>query len=349
MFEELAKMGHEQIMFCQDLSADYRSIIAVHSTALGTAVGGTRFWNYASEEEALIDALRLSRGMSYKCAMAGLPLGGGKSVIIGDNRREDRESLFRAHGRFIDRLGGRYIAGEDVGTSPRDMDFISMETRYVAGTTELSGDPSPNTARGVFRAIQASARERWGIDDLSGRTVAVQGCGNVGYNLVRELNKAGAKIIIADIDNDRASRAADEFSASAVDTESIYQVEADIFAPCALGGIINDQTIPHFKFEIIAGAANNQLLEERHGDELKARGILYAPDYVANAGGVIGGCVDVLSWSREQVQEKIEAIYETILRVFDMAKTENISTGRAANRIAEERMRNGSSKSYQTS
>lgn len=341
MFEELAKMGHEQVIFCQDASADYRSIIAIHSTALGPAAGGTRFWNYATEDEALIDALRLSRGMSYKCAMAGLPLGGGKSVIIGDNRREDREALFRAHGRFIDRLSGCYIAGEDVGTSPRDMDYISMETRHVAGTTNKSGDPSPNTARGVFRAIQASARERWGTDDLSDRTVAVQGCGNVGYNLVRELHRTGAKILVADVDNSRAFRAADEFFARAVDTETIYQVEADIFAPCALGGVINDQTIPDFKFEIIAGAANNQLLEERHGDQLKERGILYAPDYVANAGGVIGGCVDVQGWSGEQVQEKIEAIYDTMLRVFDMAKAENISTGRAANLIAEERMKKG--------
>lgn len=341
MFIEMATMGHEQVVFCHDSSIDYRSIIALHSTALGPAAGGTRFWNYATEEEALIDVLRLSRGMSYKCAMAGLPTGGGKSVIIGDNRRKDREALFRAHGRFIETLGGRYIAGEDVGTSPRDMDYISMETRHVAGTTNKSGDPSPNTARGVFRAIQASARERWSTDNLSGRTVAVQGCGNVGYNLVRELHNAGASLIVTDVDIDRANRAASEFGAKTVDIDSIYCVEAEIFAPCALGGVINDKTIAQFNFEIIAGAANNQLLEDRHGDQLKERSILYAPDYVANAGGVIGGCIDVLGWSQQKVDEKIDAIYDTILEVFAIAKRDEISTGRVADRLAEDRMKNG--------
>lgn len=341
MFKEMIEMGHEQVVFCQDSPAGYKSIIAVHSTRLGPAVGGTRFWNYASEEEALTDVLRLSRGMSYKCAMAGLPLGGGKAVIFGDNRREDRESLFRAHGRFIDRLNGCYIAGEDVGTSPRDMDYIALETRHVAGLTAKSGDPSPNTAYGGFRAIQASAHERWGTDDLSGRTVAVQGCGNVGYNLLKELHRAGARLIVADVDSERTKRAASEFDAQVVDTDAIYSVDAEIFAPCALGGVVNDQTIPLFRFEIIAGAANNQLLEERHGDVLVERGILYAPDYVANAGGVIGGTVEVLGWSKEQAREKLHAIYDTMLSVFDVAKAEGISTGRAANRIAEERMQSG--------
>ncbi|HEY7543503.1 MAG TPA: Glu/Leu/Phe/Val dehydrogenase [Blastocatellia bacterium] len=338
MFDKLAAMGHEQVMFCRDPAANYRSIIAIHSTALGPAVGGTRLWNYSSDEEALIDALRLSRGMSYKTAMAGLPFGGGKSVILGDNNRTDRERLFRAHGRFIESLGGRYIAGEDVGTSPADLEYARQETRHVAGLVGRSGDPSPNTARGVFRAIQASARHRWGRDDIEGKTVAVQGCGNVGYNLLRELRRAGANLIVTDIDPARVGRAVAEFSATAVESEAIHKVEADIFAPCALGGIINDETIPHLKAEIIAGAANNQLLEDRHGDALKEMGILYAPDYVANAGGVIGGSVELLDWSREEARERIDAIYDTMLGIFLKAESENISTSAAADRAAEERM-----------
>src|SRR5881227_2965662 len=273
-------MGHEQLVVCNDTSAGYRGIIAIHSTTLGPALGGTRFWSYASDDDAIVDALRLARGMTYKNAVAGLNLGGGKTVIIGDNKTADREMIFRAHGRFVESLRGRYITAEDVGTSTDDMDFLHRETDYVAGLAGRSGDPSPVTAHGVFRAIQASAKERWGSDDLSTKTVSLQGCGHVGYYLSKELHEAGAKLIVTDIDAERVKRVVNEFGARPVGTDEIYAVHADIFAPCALGAIINDKTIPQLKCEIVAGAANNVLLEEKHGDALEKKGILYAPDYV---------------------------------------------------------------------
>src|SRR5687767_14347531 len=283
MFEMMSELGHEQLVACYDRASGYRGIIAIHDTTLGPALGGTRFWHYATDEDAIVDALRLSRGMTYKNAVAGLNLGGGKAVIIGDNRTTRREMIFRAHGRFVESLGGRYITAEDVGTSTADMDFVHMETAYVAGLENKSGDPSPVTARGVFRAIQASARMRWGSESVSGKTVIVQGLGNVGHFLCRELQAAGAKLIVTDIDPARVERAVSEFSAKPVDPSAIYSQQGDIFAPCALGGIINDDTLPQLKVEIVAGGANNQLLEQRHGDELEGKGILYAPDYVANA------------------------------------------------------------------
>src|SRR5919201_5418214 len=274
IFETIASMGHEQLVLCQDAAAGYRGIIAIHSTVLGPALGGTRFWSYASDDEAIVDALRLARGMTYKNAVAGLNLGGGKSVIIGDNKTTSRELLFRAHGRFVESLGGRYITAEDVGTSTADMDFVHMETDYVTGLAGRSGDPSPVTAHGVFRAIQAAAKERWDSDDVSTRTIALQGCGHVGYYLAKELHEAGAKLVVTDIDTERVKRVVKEFGATAVEPDEIYGVKAEIFAPCALGAIINDKTIPQLQVEIVAGAANNQLLEERHGEDLEERDIL---------------------------------------------------------------------------
>ncbi|HEX4683870.1 MAG TPA: Glu/Leu/Phe/Val dehydrogenase, partial [Gemmatimonadaceae bacterium] len=297
IFDTIADMGHEQLVLCQDAASGYRGIIAVHSTVLGPALGGTRFWSYASDEDAIVDALRLARGMTYKNAVAGLNLGGGKSVIIGDNKTADREMIFRAHGRFVESLGGRYITAEDVGTSTADMDYVHMETDYVSGLAGRSGDPSPVTAHGVFRAIQASAKEHWGGDHLTNRTISIQGCGHVGYYLAKELHEAGAKLIVTDIDGERVKRVVNEFGARGVGAEEIYGAESDIFAPCALGAIVNDKTIPQLKVEIVAGAANNQLLEERHGDELERRGIMYAPDYVANAGGVINVYSELAGWS----------------------------------------------------
>ena len=338
LFDTIASMGHEQLVLCQDSASCYRGIIAVHSTVLGPALGGTRFWHYATDEEAIVDALRLARGMTYKNAVAGLNLGGGKSVIIGDNKTTDREMLFRAHGRFVESLGGRYITAEDVGTSTADMDYVHMETNYVTGLAGRSGDPSPVTAHGVFRAIQASANERWGADDLSTRTVAVQGCGHVGYYLSKELHEAGAKLVVTDIDAERVKRVVNEFGARAVALDDIYGVQADIFAPCALGAIVNDQTIPRLKVEIVAGAANNQLLEERHGDELERRGILYAPDYVANAGGVINVYSELAGWTSARAFRKADEIYETVRRVFAIAKTEQIPNYLAADRLAEQRI-----------
>src|SRR5918996_723433 len=235
IIEKLTNTGHETVLIARDRDIGYHGIIAVHSTALGPAVGGTRFWNYETEDEALTDALRLSRGMTYKTALPGLPLGGGKSIIIGDNQTKNREALFRAHGRFIETLRGRYITAEDVGSNPADMDFVRLETSHVAGLLSGSGDPSPYTARGVFRAIQASAKYRWNTDDLSGKTVAVQGCGNVGYHLAKLLHVAGAKLIVTDVHAKSVSRVANELDVETVQPEEIYSVRADIFAPCALG------------------------------------------------------------------------------------------------------------------
>ena len=338
IFDTLAEMGHEEVVVASDPSCGYRGIIAVHSTALGPALGGTRFWQYDSDEAAITDALRLSRGMTYKNAVAGLDLGGGKSVIIGDNRTQNREAIFRAHGRFVESLGGRYITAEDVGTGTADMDYVHMETEHVAGLKHKSGDPSPVTAHGVFRAIQASARNRWGSDDLHGKVVAIQGCGNVGRNLARELHEAGAKLIVSDIDPARTERVAKETGATIVQGDEIYSVQADIFAPCALGGIINDETLPKLKVEVIAGGANNQLLEERHGDELEEKGLQYAPDYVANAGGVINVFGEVAGWDAERALRKADDIYDTVLQVFEIAKTEGIPSYEAADRLAERRL-----------
>ena len=338
LFDTIAEMGHEQLVICNDNSAGYRGIVAIHSTTLGPALGGTRFWQYATDEEAIVDALRLARGMTYKNAVAGLNLGGGKSVIIGDNRTTDREMIFRAHGRFVESLGGRYITAEDVGTSTADMDFVHMETKNVSGLAGRSGDPSPVTAHGVFRAIQASAKERWGSDDLSTRTVSVQGCGHVGYYLAKELHEAGAKLVVTDIDQERVKHVATEFGARAVAPDDLYGVQADIFAPCALGGIINDKTIPLLKVEIVCGAANNVLLEERHGDMLVQKQILYTPDYVANAGGVINVYSELAGWSSARAFRKADEIYDTVLRVFQIARTDSVPTYVAADRLAEQRI-----------
>lgn len=338
LFETLAAMGHEEIVMCSDPSCGYKGILAVHSTKLGPALGGTRFWQYATDEDAITDALRLSRGMTYKNAVAGLQLGGGKSIIIGDNKTKDRERIFRAHGRFVETLGGRYITAEDVGTSTKDMDYVHMETGHVAGLAGKSGDPSPVTAHGVFRAVQASANRKWGSDSLEGKTVAIQGCGNVGRYLAKELHDAGAKLIVSDIDPSKTKRVVEMTGAKCVEGDAIFTADADIFSPCALGGIINDHTIPKLKVQIVAGGANNQLLEERHGDALAARGILYAPDYVANAGGVINVFGEVAGWDAQRALDKADDIYDTVLRVFDIAESQKIPTYEAADRLAEQRL-----------
>jgi leucine dehydrogenase len=337
-FDTVAEMGHEQLVLCSDPKAGYRGIIAIHDTTLGPALGGTRFWTYDSDEAAITDALRLARGMTYKNAVAGLNLGGGKSVIVGDPKTTRRELIFRAHGRFVDSLGGRYVTAEDVGTSPSDMDFVRMETDYVAGLAEKSGDPSPVTAHGVFRAIEASAKHCWGSDSLSGKVVALQGCGHVGYYLAKELRHAGATLVVTDIDGEKMKRVVGETGAKTVAPDDIYGVSADIFAPCALGAIINDTTIPKLKAKIVCGGANNQLLEPRHGDELEKRDIVYTPDYVANAGGVINVYSELAGWTSEKALAKAHQIYDTVLGVFEIAKAERIPTYKAADRLAEKRL-----------
>lgn len=337
-FEMMREHGHEQLVLCSEPSAGYKGIIAIHNTTLGPALGGTRFWNYATEEEAIIDALRLARGMTYKAAVAGLNLGGGKSVIIGDPKMARREMIFRAHGRFVDTLKGRYITAEDVGTSVEDMDFVQMETSHVAGIAGRSGDPSPVTAYGTYRGIKACAKEKYGNDSLNGLTIAVQGTGHVGFYLCEYLAHEGAKLTVTDIDEARVQAVVKEFGATPARPEEIYAVDAQIFAPCALGAIVNDKTLEQFKFEIIAGAANNQLAEERHGDALEKRGILYAPDYVINAGGVINVYGELQGWTNERSQRKAGEIYDTLLQVFELAKKEGLPTYEAADRLAERRI-----------
>ena len=335
---ELKIDGYEHVASCVD--GDYRGLIAIHSTKLGPAVGGTRFWKYESDEAAIKDLLRLARGMTYKNALAGIPFGGGKSIVLRPEATIDREQIFRAHGRFVESFGGRYITAEDVGTNPDDMAIVRRETKHVAGLYGLSGDPSPFTARGVFCAVQAAAKHRWGSEWLAGKTVALQGCGNVGYHLASYLHKAGARLIVSDVDPSKVDRLVKEFGGVVVAPDEIYGSDADIFAPCALGGIINDDTIPQFKVEIIAGGANNQLLEERHGDELERREILYAPDYAANAGGIINGCRELLGWEASQSAAKVDEIYETVLDIFRTAEAEGIPTYKAADHLAETRLQN---------
>ena len=326
---------HEEVLLCSDPTSGYLGVLAIHSTVLGPAVGGTRLWPYASVEEAVADALRLSRGMTYKAAMARLPLGGGKSVILSRSPRQGRKELFRAHGRLVESLGGRYITAEDVGTGPRDMQVVRTQTRHVAGLQGVVDDPAPFTARGVLRAMQAAAMLRWSSDDLRGKTVAVQGYGRVGSQLVRELRDVGAVPIVTDLDPRRVRRAVREHEAEVVSSDGIYDVEADILAPCALGAVLDFETVARLRVEIVVGAANNQLRDADAGAHLADRGILYVPDYLANAGGVISGCSGILGWSRLEVSARIDSIYETTLKVLRRAAEEALRPEVVADRIAE--------------
>ncbi len=338
IFDLLAEHGHEQVVFCHEPAAGYRGIIAIHDSTLGPALGGTRFWSYDSDVEALVDVLRLSRGMTYKAALAGLNLGGGKAVIIGDPATTRREMIFRAHGRFVDSLHGRYITAEDVGTSVEDMDYVQMETEFVTGVADRSGDPSPVTAYGVYRGIKAAAKEMFGDDDLADRSIAVQGLGHVGYYLCEDLAAEGARLIVTDINSAKVDRIAEEFGAETVAPDDIYTVDAEIFAPCALGAVVNDDTLEDFHFQVVAGAANNVLAEPRHGEELHSRGILYAPDYVINAGGLINVYGELNHWSSDRGKRKAGEIYETLLQLFEIAREEGVPTNVAADQLAERRI-----------
>jgi leucine dehydrogenase len=338
VFKTMTELDHEQLVFCHEPSVGYRGLIAIHNTALGPALGGTRYWEYQTEAEAVTDALRLARGMTYKAAVAGLGLGGGKSVILRDPKVTDREAVFRAHGRFVESLKGRYITAEDVGTSPADMDYIHLETRHVVGLQGKSGDPSPVTAMGVYQGMKAAAGWKFGSEDLGGRTVAVQGCGHVGYYLCKYLAEEGAKLVVTDIAKDKVDQVVAEFHAKPVSPDAIYGIEADIFAPCALGAVVSDATLARFKVQVIAGGANNVLAEPRHGDELEQRGILYAPDYVINAGGLINVNSELMNWPADRALRKAAEIHDTMLRVFELAKSERLPTYRAADRLAERRL-----------
>ncbi|MGM0846097.1 MAG: branched-chain amino acid dehydrogenase [Bacillota bacterium] len=349
IFTYMEKYDYEQLLFCQDENSGLKAIIGIHDTTLGPALGGTRMWTYDSEEAAIEDALRLAKGMTYKNAAAGLNLGGGKTVIIGDPRKDKNEEMFRAFGRFIQGLNGRYITAEDVGTTVADMDLIHEETDYVTGISPAfgsSGNPSPVTAYGVYRGMKAAAKEAFGTDSLEGKTIAVQGVGNVAFTLCRHLHEEGAKLIVTDINKEAVQRAVEEFGAKAVDINEIYSVDCDIFAPCALGAVVNDETIPQIKAKVIAGAANNQLKDTAHGDTIHEMGIVYAPDYVINAGGVINVADELYGYNRERAMKKVEQVYNNVERVIEIAKRDKIPTYLAADRMAEERIeRNRKSRS----
>lgn len=333
--EALDELGHEEVVVRQDPASGYRAIIALHSTALGPATGGTRLWSYDSFDDALLDALRLSRGMTYKNAIAGLALGGGKAVILAPPEPFDREQIFLAHGRAVQSLGGRFITAEDVGTSPADFEIAARETTWVAGIDGRGGDPTPWTARGVMAGIVAAAEFRWGSSDLGERVIALQGCGNVGSALAQLLAAAGGRLVVADRDAHRAEQVAEELGGSVVAPEAIYDVKADIFAPCALGAILDDDTIARLNVEIVAGAANNQLAHDRHAEALVARDIVYAPDFVINAGGVISGSVALLNATHDDMIQRVDGIYDTTRDVLDHAARERITTLHAAERRAE--------------
>lgn len=337
----MEKYDYEQLVFCQDKASGLKAIIAIHDTTLGPALGGSRMWTYASEEQAIEDALRLARGMTYKNAAAGLNLGGGKTVIIGDPFKDKNEEMFRALGRFIQGLNGRYITAEDVGTTVTDMDLIHEETDFVTGispTFGSSGNPSPVTAYGVYLGMKAAAKEAFGSDSLEGRTVSVQGLGNVAYTLCEYLYKDGAKLVVTDINKNAVQRVVNDFGAIAVDPEDIYKQDVDIFSPCALGAIINDDTIPQLKAKVIAGSANNQLKDSSHGQIIHELGIVYAPDYVINAGGVINVADELYGYNRERAMKRVETIYDSIAKIFEISKRDSIPTYLAANRLAEERI-----------
>lgn len=339
---------HEQVSFFNCSATGLKAIIAVHNTNLGPALGGCRMWAYEDDEKALRDVLRLSRGMTYKAAITGLPLGGGKSVIIGDAKKVKTPEMMRAMGRAVEAMGGRYIVAEDVGTTVDDMNQINVNTKSVVGVSHDghgSGDPSPTTAYGVYVGLKAAVKHRLQKEDLRGLTVSVQGLGNVGYNLCRLLHKDGAKLHVTDVQADKIDMAIKEFGATAVALNDIYDVDSDVFAPCALGAILNDDSIKRIKGKVVAGAANNQLAEARHGDMLRDLKILYAPDYVINAGGLINVYYEYATRSginadRATIMAHVDKIAETSEMIFKRADQEGISTAVAADRLAEQRFKN---------
>ncbi len=340
LFETMAGKGHEQVIFCNNTDVGLKAIIAIHDTTLGPALGGLRMWPYETEQDALNDVLRLSRGMTYKAAVSGLNLGGGKAVIIGDPRKDKTEALFRAFGKFIDSLNGRYITAEDVGIDVNDMEFLFQETNNVVGVHTVhggSGDPSPFTAFGTTQGIRAALQRVFGDDDIGKYSFAVQGAGHVGHHLVRLLREEGAKVFVTDINEESVAEAV-EMGAEAVGLDDIYDCDVDVFSPCALGAVINENTIPRLKCKIIAGAANNQLANDEAGIEVQERGILYAPDYAVNAGGLMNVSIEFEGYSKERALRMTRTIYYNLKRIFEIAERDGIPTYRASNRMAEERI-----------
>lgn len=343
LFGTVAQMGHEQVVFCYDEATGLKSIIAIHNTTLGPALGGTRMWNYTSEQEALTDVLRLSRGMTFKASISGLNLGGGKAVIIGDAKTMKTEAFMRRFGKFVNSLSGKYITAEDVNMKTADMEFISMETKHVTGLPESmggGGDPSPVTAYGTFVGMKAAAKKVYGNDSLANKKVVVQGVGQVGMNLVEHLVKENAQVYITDISDEKVKALAQKFGVKAVAMDAVYDLDVDIYAPCALGATLNDNTIPRLKCSIVAGAANNQLKDEvKHGYMLIDRGITYAPDFLINAGGLINVYNEYLgNYNRARVFEQAEGIYTTCLNIINYAEKEKINTQEAAIKLAEKRI-----------
>jgi len=342
VFGQLSFDNHEQVVFCNDKDTGLKAIIGIHNTVLGPALGGTRMWNYANEWEALNDVLRLSRGMSFKSSISGLNLGGGKAVIIGDAKSQKTPELMRKFGEYVNSLSGKYITAEDVGMETKDMDTVREVTQYVTGISEEkggSGNPSPITAYGVFMGLKAATKYRFGSDNLEGKKVLVQGIGHVGEVLVQHLTESGALVTIADINEDRLNQVGSKYGAKIFTGADLYSAEVDIYAPCALGATINDDTIHKIKAKVIAGAANNQLANEViHGTLLKEKGILYAPDFLINAGGVINVYSELAKLTRAQVIEKTENIYNTSLEIFKFAESNNITTHQAAMSIAQKRI-----------
>lgn len=342
VFERMQKDGHEQVIFCYDKATGLKAIIAIHDTTLGPALGGCRMWPYPTEDEAVEDALRLSRGMTYKSAASGQNHGGGKAVLWGDPKRDKSEEYFRAFGTFVQTLRGRFITGTDVGTEKTDFVYSKMESPYLVALPEEhggSGDSSIITAFGAWKGMKACASQVWGYDSLKGKRIAVQGVGKVGYHLVEHLVDEGAIVTVCDVVPENVKRVKEAFPGVAVvEPQAIYDIEADIFSPNALGSIINDETLPRLKCKAIAGAANNQLKEPRHGEELFRRGILYAPDYVINAGGLIQVADELMGYSRDRAFRKTAAIYDRLLQIFAISKSEQIPTYQAADRMAERRI-----------
>ena len=344
VLSQMQTHNHEQVVFCNDNATGLKAIIAIHNTVLGPALGGTRMWAYENEDQALIDVLRLSRGMTYKAAISGLNLGGGKAVIIGDSKTMKNEALMRKFGQFVNSLGGKYITAEDVGIGTKDMEYVKMETNFVTGLPESmggSGDPSPVTALGVYMGMKASAKEMWGSDSLSSKKILVQGVGHVGEHLVRLLKKEGAVISISDINQEKLKELNAETGASIVEVGNVYDVDMDIYAPCALGGTVNSDTLPKLKCSIIAGAANNQLWdEELHGNMCKEKGIIWAPDFLINAGGLMNVYSELHGYNREKALAQAEKIYDLTGEILKKAKSDNITTIQAAKTMAKQRIAN---------
>ncbi|PIP95013.1 MAG: leucine dehydrogenase [Bdellovibrio sp. CG12_big_fil_rev_8_21_14_0_65_39_13] len=341
-FEKLYAEGHEEVVFFSDASCNLKAIIAIHDTTLGPALGGTRMWNYKSMDDAIYDVLRLSKGMTYKAAVSGLNLGGGKAVILGDPTKDKSEALFRSYGRFLESLNGRYITAEDVNIGVEDIEHIFTETSYVTGVAKThggSGNPSPYTARGVFRGMEASCSKVFGTRSLKGKVVALQGAGSVGRHLGEILHNNGAKIFFTDI-NEKNIELFREVAPGAelVGPEDIYDINCDIYAPCALGATVNDNTIDKLKAKIVCGAANNQLAEPRHGDILMEKNILYAPDYLINAGGLMNVSIEFEGWSDTKATRMVDTIYDTTTKIFKLSEENNIPVYKATDLMAEKRI-----------